>query len=218
VWLPLPAWDLLGGFACGAGAGAELSQCAVRPSTLDGDHHPSIIGVVDQKAKERSPWCHGGGRQARAQRTPAGRHSLSRAVNADACAWSRRGCDAVTPGPARPCDACVSTDHEIKGLEKGLGSMTPSVIGRTVPFGSRMIGRTVPYAAPSRKLRAPTSSGLLEVELLFFKWKRRLRMNNVWAFVFMLVALDQRPFSSMYKPDTATRYSKYKTQLKHNII
>jgi hypothetical protein len=87
---------------------------------LDGDHHPSIIGVVDQKAKERSPWCHGGGRQARVQRTPAGRHSLSRAVNADACAWSRRGCDAVTPRPARPCDACVSTDHEIKkGLDEG---------------------------------------------------------------------------------------------------
>lgn len=151
---------------------SELSQCAVRPSTLDCDHHPSIIGVVDQKAKERSPWCHGGGRQARAQRTPAGRHSLSRTVNADACVWSRRGCDAVTPAPARPCDACVSTDHEIKkGLDEGSWL---HLIGRTVPFDSRMIGRTVPYAAPSRKLRAPTSSGLLEVELLFFRWKRRL--------------------------------------------
>lgn len=58
-----------------------------------------------------------------------------------------------------------------KGLDEGSWL---HLIGRTVPFDSRMIGRTVPYAAPSRKLRAPTSSGLLEVELLFFKWKRRL--------------------------------------------
>jgi hypothetical protein len=32
-------------------------------------------------------------------------------------------------------------------------------------------------------------------------------MNNVWAFVFMLVALDQRPFLGMYNSDTDARYS-----------